>query len=556
MSKTENILLSLKYCWMLNREHIQRLHFPDRSIKAVQDLLTTLKDQGLVDKLNWGNPIRQPSMWFLTDAGDRAIRSLAAYPDERTRSRPRAVLEHDKRTLDMIVTIIELARDTGLSGIKVFREVKLNPDPKVRRPILDALVIFEVGGSFSKEHPDLVPWSLDKPLTDESLWRVCLEADNNTEANQVIAGKALSYQQVLNNRDWQSWWCERYGRSMPWVMWVAPTEQRVSSIVAHWERTWAGGQWLATTDAGLETNRWTVRANHETKRNSPIGFPDRAMTAHQAAATRTTHQSAKENTAEQVRQQHEAARKQRQEEQDARDFALPLNERLRQLWNTADLTGAITQGGQPITRTGGYSTSNPRFRPEEAETFAAYIKQQHAGWHAREQDQQRRRDERRREQEAQEKKESDARYAVMMAEYAEHLRVETLKRRIRKIIGMMQRILVLALVLGLCIVVWKVYDFIHMSPAEQISAFMHQRIEDGLGECATIEQPVTGWGDKPDGEFPTVFKAGTRFVRLGETWDSWPFPDQWVKVKTSRPAWGMMYIGWVDQRDLIPCTAE
>jgi hypothetical protein len=141
-------------------------------------------------------------MWFLTDAGDQSIRRLAAYPDERKRSRPRAVLEHDKRTLDMIVTIIELARRTGLSGIKVFREVKLNPDPKVRRPILDALVIFEVGGSFSEEHPDLVPWSLDKPLTDESLWRVCLEADNNTEANQVIAGKAISYQQVLNNQAW------------------------------------------------------------------------------------------------------------------------------------------------------------------------------------------------------------------------------------------------------------------------------------------------------------------------------------------------------------------
>lgn len=110
MSKTENILLSLKYCWMLNREHIQRLHFPGRSIKAVQDALTTLKDQGLVDKLNWGNPVRQPSMWFLTDTGDQSIRRLAAYPDERKRSRPRAVLEHDKRTLDMIVTIIELAR--------------------------------------------------------------------------------------------------------------------------------------------------------------------------------------------------------------------------------------------------------------------------------------------------------------------------------------------------------------------------------------------------------------------------------------------------------------
>ncbi|MBA3468007.1 MAG: hypothetical protein H0T53_00035, partial [Herpetosiphonaceae bacterium] len=353
---------------------------------------------------------------------------------------------------------------------------------------------------------------------------------------------------------WQDWWVERYGRSMPWVIWVAPTEHRVSSIVAHWERTWAGGQWLATTDAGLETNRWTVRANHETTRNTLIGFPVREVTSSQAAAT-TTSQSSQKHTDAHVRQEYEAAMKQRQEEQDARDFALPLNERLRQVRNTADLTGALAQGGQPIARTGLYSTSNPRFRPEEAEIFAAHIQQQHAIQQAWQQDQQRRRDERRREQEAQEKKESDARYAVMMAEYAEYLRIETLKRRISKVVNMIKLVMVLALVLGGCIIVWKVYDFIHMSPVERTSAFMQQRIEDGLGQCVAITQPVTTWGDKPDGVFPTVFKAGTRFMRLGETWDSWPYPDQWVRVKTSRPAWGTMYVGWVDKRDLSQCTA-
>jgi hypothetical protein len=460
MSKTENILLSLKYCWMLNREHIQRLHFPNKSIRAVQDLLTNLKDQGLVDKLNWGNPVRQPSMWFLTDTGDQSIRRLAAYPDERKRSRPRAVLEHDKRTLDMIVTIIELARQTGLSGIKVFREVKLNPDPKVRRPILDALVIFEVGGSFSEENPDLVPWSLDKPLTDESLWRVCLEADNNTEANQVIAGKALSYQQVLNTPAWQEWWCERYGSSRPWVMWVAPTEQRVASIVAHWERTWAGGQWLAASDAGLQANSWTLHYNQESRHNHPIGFPARAVASSQATATVTVRQDRQACTAEaeETRQYFEATRKQRQEEEDAKGFSLPLSQRLQQLRNTENLTGALALGGRPIYRLGGCDGSNPRFHPEEAEAFAAHITQQHALYAAKmEAEAERRRvnNERWRIYTEQQETENQARIAAQ----AKQARRMTLRRRIINIA------LDLLVLLVLITIVWliapKLYNFVH-----------------------------------------------------------------------------------------------
>jgi hypothetical protein len=551
MSKTENILLSLKYCWMLNREHIQRLHFPDKSIKAVQDVLTNLKDQGLVDKLNWGNPVRQPSMWFLTDTGDQSIRRLAAYPDERKRSRPRAVLEHDKRTLDMIVTIIELARHTGLSGIKVFREVKLNPDPKVRRPILDALVIFEVGGSFSEDNPDLVPWSLDKPLTDESLWRVCLEADNNTEANQVIAGKALSYQQVLNNQAWWHWWCERYGRSQPWVMWVAPTEQRVASIVAHWEQTWNGGQWLAATDAGLQENSWTLHYDRESRHNQAIGFPARAATSSQATATATIHQDHQEQTAEQSRQNAEAARKQRQEEEDALAFSLPLNQRLQQLRNVEQLTGALNLTGRPIYRLGGCCTSDPRFRPEEAAAFAAHIRQEHALYAARMQVEAERRrvnNEQWRLYQEQQKKEDAARAAAQ----ARQARRVALRRGIAK--AVIDLLLLLVPMIGLYLLLLTMYNLVHQTPAELLAEHVRSRMEQGMGQCGEAVRVVTIWLDQPAGQSSTTLNAGTRVVRLGETWDSWPFPDQWVKVRTSYPELGVFLAGWVDKQDIRACS--
>jgi hypothetical protein len=561
MSKTENILLSLKYCWMLNREHIQRLHFPDKSIKAVQDVLTNLKDQGLVDKLNWGNPDRQPSMWFLTDAGDRTIRRLAAYPEGRRHSRPRSVLEHDKRTLDMIVNIIEIARDTGLCGIKVFREVKLNPDPKVKKPILDALMIFEVGGKFSYEHPDLVPWSLDKPLTDESLWRVCLEADNHTEANQIIAGKAVSYQLVLQNAAWREWWVARYGWAMPSVIWVAPSDERVASIVAHWEATWPDGQWLATSDEGLERNIWTIHEDRQTWHNQPIFF--RSQPSKPATTKATPAQPGQSRSAEQSPQQSEADQKRRQEEQDARDFALPLNQRLLQLNCPAFMTGELDEHGRPCYRNGRKNADNPRFRSEEVEALIAYITQQQAIAHERERlhQEQQRIDaetqrvqwERRRALWEQQKKENDARAAAELAAQEKKARRVAVKRRMTTVAIDMA---LLGLIIAACLLLFGLFNFIYQSPAEIRAAQDRTRLEQGMGQCAQLTEPATLWHDKPDGDSSTTLRAGIHVTRLGETWDSWPLPDQWVRVKTYREGLGGWNIGWVDQQFLVACPTE
>jgi hypothetical protein len=287
-TKTENILLTLAYLLFADKHHLHRLHFVGESLDTVEDWITGARDDELIEELRWSlteerkrattgerrkQTIRQPSMWQLTPEGHEQIKHYAAYPYKVYRKRATALLEHDRRVLHMIVRLIELARETGLCGIKVFREVKLNPNPKSRRPVLDALVVMEVGGSFSREHPCLVPWSLDAPLDDETLWRIAIEGDNATEPGQVVAGKAGAYQKVLANEHWQRYWVERYGPVRPIVAWGAPTEARALAIVRWCEDQWTDGQWLVTSGAGLRENRWWYHNGGRTRAEFRVGFP-------------------------------------------------------------------------------------------------------------------------------------------------------------------------------------------------------------------------------------------------------------------------------------------
>jgi hypothetical protein len=289
-TKTENILLTLAYLLFADKHHLHRLHFVGESLDTAEDWITSARDAGLIEELRWSlteerenrvlgvrrkQTIRQPSMWQLTLEGHEQIKHHAAYPYKAYRKRATSLLEHDRRVLDMVVRLIELARTSGLCGIKVFREVKLNPNPKSRRPVLDALIVLEVGGTFSQEHPCLVPWSMDTPLDDETLWRIAIEGDNATEPGQVVAGKAGAYQKVLANEHWQRYWVERYGPARPIVAWGAPSEARAQAIVRWWEEHWPDGKWLVTSDAGLRENRWWYHARAHTQAGFRVGFPAR-----------------------------------------------------------------------------------------------------------------------------------------------------------------------------------------------------------------------------------------------------------------------------------------
>ncbi|MEN9938486.1 MAG: hypothetical protein RLZZ387_5065 [Chloroflexota bacterium] len=291
-TKTENILLTLAYLLFADKHHLHRLHFVGESLDRAEDWITRAHEDGLIEELTWAlseeyrdevtgakkkQTVRQASMWQLSKEGHDTIKHLPTYPYQAYRKRATSLLEHDRRVLDMVVRLIELARQSGLCGIKVFREVKLNPNPKSRRPVLDALMIFEVGGTFSQEHPNLVPWSLDKALSDETLWRVAIEGDNHSEPAQVVAAKTKSYKTVLANEHWRKYWNERYGSVEPVVAWGAPSEARARAIVGWWQEHWPDGRWLATSDAGLQENRWWLRWNGETAENHRLGFPSRQV---------------------------------------------------------------------------------------------------------------------------------------------------------------------------------------------------------------------------------------------------------------------------------------
>jgi hypothetical protein len=177
----------------------------------------------------------------------------------------------------------------------------------------------------------------------------------------------------------------------------------------------------------------------------------------QATATVTTRQDHQERTAEQSRQQAETARKQYQEERDAQAFSTPLSQRLQHLRNTENLTGALNLTGRPIYRFGGCCTSDPHFRPEEAEAFAAHIKQEHALYAARMQAEAERRrvnNERWRSYMEQQEKENQAQIAAQ----AKQTRRMFLKRRI--VATMIALLVLLVLIEGIRLLALTLYRLV------------------------------------------------------------------------------------------------
>ncbi|HEY1015165.1 MAG TPA: hypothetical protein VGE07_20840, partial [Herpetosiphonaceae bacterium] len=146
MDHFHQLLLSLHYCWFLDRLQIHRLHFSDLKPESVKPILTKLQTDGVIEQVRWakadtvtitdpetGKKIKKKrtrprhSMWWLTPRGIRMVEGLPNALHDDPGARPSLAYTHDKRTLDTIVTVIERARETGLCGIRLFREEKLNP---------------------------------------------------------------------------------------------------------------------------------------------------------------------------------------------------------------------------------------------------------------------------------------------------------------------------------------------------------------------------------------------------------------------------------------------
>jgi hypothetical protein len=264
------LMLSLAYLGGLTYALALRL-LPCYSARTLQRDLSDLRRLGDVEKHAIyrtgpkGRPVKQYDVWTLTDKGHSYILHKASdqYPTKPTRLRTKRVMPHDLLAVKTIVALVERARQEGLSGLFVQFETRLNPDE--RRPIPDAVVIMQFGGGFGRT--DIVPWTKDPAVEDESRSRFVIEVDFLTETLSVIAGKARAYRAAFENDAWLDWWAEQFG-PQPIVIWVVADKNgdpqsalsRLASIFRAWHLEWPNGYWVGTTEHRMEQEAWAVYA--------------------------------------------------------------------------------------------------------------------------------------------------------------------------------------------------------------------------------------------------------------------------------------------------------
>jgi hypothetical protein len=264
-----NLLLGLAWLGATSTQQIGRLWLPGRCPSSVRGQLLDLRRDGVIERRMWSDwdaqhatPVRQDALWSLSRKGLVMLKDSAQFPAEYKGIRPRKLFPHDTRTIDVVVRLIELARElqhnrtANLSGIYVEREIRL--DPLKRRPVMDALVIITQGGEVTPAH--LVPWSRDPTIGSEQRVRYAIENDRASEPLSVIAGKAAAYQHAGTPQ-----WQQRYG-PFPLTLWLVPDENRLDAIMQTWRAAWPVGKWLITTDTWLAGDNWVEHDRGQIRR--------------------------------------------------------------------------------------------------------------------------------------------------------------------------------------------------------------------------------------------------------------------------------------------------
>jgi hypothetical protein len=348
---TLNILLGFAYLGGMTQDHIRRLwQMPERSVQRF--LARYLENKGIVgeddgdaspvpllDKTPWYVPDenevlkRRAFVYHLTQAGHAFLKKQDQYPRKPAIFRS-ALLDHDMRTVETIVRLIELARPADLSSINVEMELRL--DPKKARPRADALVIIQTEGGFDRE--DAVPWTKDPAVADERRWRFAIESDNNTEPRNTIRVKGETYQAMQRDPVWRKGWESVHG-PLPLVLWVVPHAKRLAVIEREWREVYPNGDWCITTDVGMTTNTLSREKNGQMESvvltfhpspaaRKPMVIPPQVhagMLTEAEQRTRAQHQA--EEAAQRALKQAEQA--ERQARQQAEQLAKAAAERER-----------------------------------------------------------------------------------------------------------------------------------------------------------------------------------------------------------------------------------
>lgn len=274
------LLVSLALLSEATKAQLRDIHFPRKSLKSMQRALAPLlsADPPLVEERRRyafnpgaGTPSPQVSAYRLTEAGHSAVRHDPRYPvktgpdqyaarlSDPTNSQ---TLEHDLLGTAGIVALVGHARQQGLSGLFLRREIQL--DPEQRAPRIDALLVFHMGGPVGA---GIQSWTKDLPGGDELRRVIAFEIDRSTEAISVIRGKARSYRRAEAKLSVHEHWTTHYGR-MPLILWLAPDEKRLATIGQAWADEWPEGTWLLATAERLRDNRCVAyheRALHEVR---------------------------------------------------------------------------------------------------------------------------------------------------------------------------------------------------------------------------------------------------------------------------------------------------
>jgi hypothetical protein len=263
-----NLLLGLAYLGEASTEQVRRLWLPDDSPRYTQQVMGELRREGIVRRRDWaikrrrpatGEPvaagrrgsqqlvtIRQPGMWSLSERGLAMVKELEAFPPVYMPPRSRRLLVHDWMTSEILVVMLERAREAGMSGVYIGREVQLNPP--ARRPFMDALVIIRVDGQPAR--PGSVPWTTATRVRGEQRRRYAIENDRDTEELSELIAKCKGYRRANTPA-----WVEQYG-AFPVPVLVVPTLRRLQLVMNAWIQHWEDGKWLMTTDAFLLEDRW------------------------------------------------------------------------------------------------------------------------------------------------------------------------------------------------------------------------------------------------------------------------------------------------------------
>ena len=251
-----HLMIGLSWLGEASAAQIRRIWFGSYTPSGVGYRLRLLRQQGLlsVRYLYGGSaddrfPRRIASTWSLTNAGYVLIAEHGQAVSTYLPPRHSLLLDADIATSEVIARIIELGRSACMSGLNLLRHTLI--DPQLPRPHPDALIVV-------RTHPATVvntawvPWTTDRPRATELCHRWALENDSGALAMNIMAGKALRYQQA-NTVAWR----RQYG-PFPVPLLVTTDQRRLERIVGLWRAYWPAGTWLMTTEAGLQDDSWQL----------------------------------------------------------------------------------------------------------------------------------------------------------------------------------------------------------------------------------------------------------------------------------------------------------